>query len=685
MSSSILNIGVQALNANQTALSYVGQNIANVNTEGYSRQTVHFGTQDPPILGVGVKDINRVTDDFLIRQVWSDTANFSSNEAFSEKIALLDSMLVSESTSLSAGMDDYFAALQQVVDDPLFIANRELFLAEASTLANSFNDFVTKLRAQTDTINTEIRSMTDTVNSITQNIADLNVQISVLEASGQNSNELQDRRDLLVKELSGYVSTNVISQDGITFNVMMSNGQALVVGSTAARLQVRTSESDPTQVDIYMMNGFGAETRVTDQVGNGAIGGLIRYRDEALQPAINEVGRLAVVFSETMNEQHKKGMDLNGDMGENLFRDIQTGDVTANAQNKSLTTRASVSFYDVTELTASDYQLEITGDDSFVIVRLSDGERIESADLTDLNTLPADEQTLAQSGVYRRDSNALSISLDGITIRLDGQTPVGDSYLVQPTRSAAQRMGVEITNPKMLALASPLRVEPATTNSGNAEVSSVEIGGAQSSSALREGVTVSLELVFNADGSFSLFDTRDSDDPQRVELLDADGNPVTSLPYAPGEPIAFRLAGSAAGQQAGELDSYDFRVTLEKQPNPGDRFIIERNTNGYSDNTNALAMSNLQNAELVNGFSYQDTYGQMLAKVGTQASTAEIALNSSQSILQASENALQSVAGVNLDEEAANLVKFQQAYTASAQLITAYQTIFDSLITAVRR
>ncbi|WP_027855806.1 flagellar hook-associated protein FlgK [Marinobacterium litorale] len=672
MSSSILNIGVQALNANKTALSYVGQNIANVNTEGYSRQTVQMTPQDPPLLGVQVNDISRVTDKFLVTQVWSDTSSFNSNEAFSEKIALLDNMLVSESTSLSSSMDSYFASLQQVVDDPLYIANRELFLAEAQSLSNSFNDFDDKLRAQTDVINTEIRSMIDSVNAVASNIASLNVQIGTLESSGQNSNELQDKRDLLVKELSSYLTTNVISPDGgRTYNIIMGDGQPLVIGSGSANLQVRNSDEDPTKLDIYMTNDSGVDAKVTNQLGEGAVGGLVNYRDNVLQPTISEVGRLALVFSETMNAQHRKGMDLNGDFGEDLFADIRKGDITAHADNKNLTARANVGFYDVSALTASDYTLEITGVDSFSIVRKSDGARFSSSEFTDISTLAPEDQTLAADNVYEWDGDDLSVSLDGMTVRLVSDTPlaIGDTYLVQPTRSAAQKMDVEITNPRMLALASPLRVEPSTTNSGNAEISGITITNAEDTSALRrDTVTLPLELVFNApaaDGepaTYTVYDVSDPDDPQVF-------NEMEGLEYVPGEAIFFE----------------DYEITIVNDPQPGDRFTIEKNVDGYSDNTNALAMSDLQNEPRVEGFSYQDTYGQMLAWVGTQASTAQIAYESSKSVLSASENALQSVSGVNLDEEAANLVKYQQAYAASAQMISAYQTIFDSLISAVRR
>lgn len=668
MSSSILNIGVQALNANQTALSYVGQNIANVNTEGYTRQTVQMGTQQPPILGVQVTDIQRMTDMFLVNQVWSDTSVLSSNEAFSEKIAQLDKMLVSDSTSLSTSMDSYFASLQQVVDDPLFIANRELFLAEADSLANAFQDFDRKLHSQTDLINTEIRSAAERVNSITKNIADLNVKISTLDASGQSSNELQDERDRLIKDLSQYVTTKVTSQDGVSYNVMIGTGQPLVVGNTAARLDVKKSAEDPTQVDIYMTNGTGVEAKITDQLGAGAIGGLVRYRDQVLQPTINEVGRLAIVFSDTMNEQHRKGMDLNGDIGQDLFTPIYEGQVTGHADNKNQSVRAHVGFYDVQALTGSDYRFEQTGINDFRLTRLSDGQRLSMSDLTEVSS--ADQ--LDQSGVYYRDpaNGMLSVSLDGMTFNLRGDPVIGDSYLIQPTRNGGGMMETELTNPKMLALASPLRVESSTTNTGNAEVSLVNVTSAKDTSPLRKGTAeLPLEIVFNApdaDGNitYNVYMNADSDNP-----IIYDG--MENLLYADGVPVAF------------EQDGYE--ITFDNQPNPGDRFTIEFNKDGYSDNANALAMSDLQNQSLVNGFSYQDTYGQMLAKVGTQASTAEIAYSSSKAVLQSSENALQSIAGVNLDEEAANLVKLQQAYSAAAQLISAYQTIFDSLISAVRR
>jgi flagellar hook-associated protein 1 FlgK len=253
---------------------------------------------------------------------------------------------------------------------------------------------------------------------------------------------------------------------------------------------------------------------------------------------------------------------------------------------------------------------------------------------------------------------------------LAGDAGIGDSYLIQPTRSGGRLMGTEITNPRLLALASPLRVEPASTNTGNAELANISLTSSLPTSNLRTGnAELPLEIVFNApdaDGNitYSVYSNVASGMPEIYESME-------NLVYVEGEPIV--------------IARDDYELTFNNQPNPGDRFTIEFNTDGYSDNSNALAMSDLQSQTLVNGFSYQDTYGQLLAKVGTQASSANISFASSKSVLTASENALQSVAGVNLDEEAANLVKYQQAYSAAAQLISTYQSIFDSLIGAVRR
>jgi len=677
MSSGLLSIGTQALNANSSALAYTGQNISNVNTDGYSRQRINFATQEPPILGVKIQDIQRITDQFLVEQVWRDQSALSSSEQQAKKIELLDKLMVSDTTNLSAAMDNYFTSLQGAVDDPLFIANRQLMLAEASALVSTFQNFDSRLEEQLTALTTEARSISSSINSITTNLAALNVRIGSLASSGQNYNSLLDERDQLINDLSRYVSVDVLSSDGgITKTVVLSNGEPLVSSGQAARLAIADGNPDPSQIQVQLFRGTSGSD-ITDLLGQGELGGLFTYRDEILQPARNEIGRIALVFTETMNEQHRKGIDLNGLMGQDLFTPIKEGLYSAKTTNQTTTLSTTrLSYYDVSELTASDYELEITGLDTFRIKRLSDGVIFDSTDMSARNSasdVPTDVPS--QGSVFiDSNSNTLSVALDGFVFKLDsaGTPKKGDLFLLQPTINGSRNIDLAVTNPASLALASPLRVTPADSNDGNAELQMIEILNGGTTSALRPGqLDQPVEIVFNSpiDGvyTYNIYDMSDSANPLLIDGLE-------NLTYTSGEPIVFT---DSVGQEL-------YQITLRNLPKAGDRFLIEFNTDGVSDNSNVLAMANLQNVETVKGFSYQNAYGQLLAKVGTQANVVKVSLMANQSVLASSESALESVRGVNLDEEAAKLIQYQQAYTASTRLITAYQDIFDSLISAVR-
>ena len=677
MSSSLLNIGTQALSANQSALAYTGQNIANVNTEGYSRQRINFETQDPPILGVAIQDVQRITDQFLVQQVWRDQSALSSAEQQSKKVALLDKLMVSESTNLSVAMDDYFAALQRAVDDPLFVANRQLFLAEAESLVATFRNFDQRLSEQQTALTTEARSMVTSLNNTLSNIAQLNSKISSLASSGQNYNALIDERDQLVRELSSYVSVDVVSSDGgITTSILLANGEPLVSSGRSANLAIRDGNPDPLDIQVVLNRG-NVQADVTDLLGAGSLGGLFTYRDEILQPARNEIGRLAMVFTETMNEQHRKGMDLDGRMGEDLFTPIPEAQAYASASNKTQGVSTKLLVTNATSLTASNYEVEITGRDSFRVKRLSDGLYFDSKDMND-----GLQDEVGENGAFARTGTGttqrLTIQLEGFTFTLgSSETPkTGDRFLLKPTETGARQIGLAITNPESLALASPLRVTPAAGNDGNAQVVSIEVLNASDTSPMRPGqLEPPVELVFNAlytdeEGkpvqTFSVYDISDAQNPVPIEGME-------NLNYVSGMPIEFFANGQAL-----------YQLTLANAPKPGDRFTIEYNTDGYSDNTNALALANLQRTETANGYNYQDAYGQLLATVGTQANSVQVSYMANQAVLNASEDALESVRGVNLDEEATKLIQYQQAYTASTRLITAYQDLFDSLISAVR-
>ena len=658
--SSLLNIGTQALTANQSALSYTGQNIANVNTEGYSRQRVNFETQQPPILGVAIQDVQRITDQYLVDQVWRDQSAYSSTEQQAEKMALLDKLMVTESTNLSSALDSYFNAMQRMVDDPLYIANRQLFIAEAESLVGTFQTFDQRLLEQQTAVATEARSMVSSVNAITDSLARLNVQISKTAYSGQNYNSLIDERDQLIKELSSYVSIDVVTSDNITTNVLLANGEPLVSAGRAATLTIRDGDPNPAQIDVVLSRG-NSQTAITELLGEGALGGLFSYRDEVLEPVRAEIGRIAIVLSTTMNEQHRQGMDLDGNLGVDLFAPIkEVNDVYAVQNNTTAGVSTNLRITDAAQLTGSDYEIEVVGPDQLRVKRLSDGVFFDASQMDSYTT------------DYGTNSQTITLELEGFTFALtSSETPrVGDRYLLQPTVSGTRLMDFQLRNPNMLALASPIRIEPANTNQGNAELTSIEVLNYSDQSPLRsKSLEPPVEIVFNAPegDTFTVYDMSDPSDPQ---VFDGMADQI----YTAGEPIVINdIFGNPL-----------YQLTLTNQAKPGDRFVIDYNTDGVSDNKNALALANLQTAETSQSKSYQDAYGQLLAKVGTQANVISVAFSANATVLAASEEALESVRGVNLDEEATKLIQYQQAYVASTRLITAYQDLFDSLISAVR-
>jgi len=455
--------------------------------------------------------------------------------------------------------------------------------------------------------------------------------------------------------------------------VLLANGEPLVSSGRAATLSVRDGNPNPAQIDIVLSRG-NSEAEITGLLGDGALGGLFTYRDDVLEPVRAEIGRLAIVLTHTMNEQHRQGMDLDGNMGTDLFSPIKKGNFYGSNTNETAVLNANLYFYDPTQLTGSDYEVEIVGVNQVQIKRLSDGRYIDPVYVTPTDF--ANQSEVPTLGRYTVDTagskQVMTIQLEGFTFTLSStEIPkTGDLFLLQPTVSGSRDMNLALTNPKMLAMASPLRVTPAATNGGNAELVSIEVLDYSGSSPLRAGeLAPPVEIVFNAPdaSAFTVYNISDPLNPQVYKSM-------SDIAYTPGESIVIE---TLANQPL-------FQVTLNNTAKPGDRFAIEYNTDGYSDNRNAVALAALQQQETALNKSYQDAYGQLLAKVGTQANSIAVGYSANRTVLAASEDALESVRGVNLDEEATKLIQYQQAYTASTRLITAYQDLFDSLISAVR-
>lgn len=675
MAFNLLNIGSQALLANKTALSTVGQNIANASTEGYSRQEANFvsvvGRQ-----GTYIQDIDRATNQFVVQQYWSDLASFSSLNLQDSLTSQTDNLLATSSTNMSAALDTYFQAMQNVVDDPTSTANRELFIAEADSLTDRFNSLYANLNAQNDAVNATMTVAAENLSDYTKSVAQLNDQITYLKGVDQPVNELLDQRDVLVNQIAEIVDINVVEQ-GDSYNIFIGNGQPLIVGQAVSDIEIRQGDPDPTQPELYIMQS-GSQINITQQVSGGVLGGVKEFRNEVLNPALNELGRIALALADETNTQHNKGLDLNNELGGDVFSDINStaamqSRVAADSQNLSSVKSAYVQIDSVSELTVDDYLFKIANDDTLVLKRLPTESVIN---LTQVATASA-----VVDGTYYLDSGTgvLKAKLDGIDVEITGNSylAVGDEFLVQPTRNQASLIESVISDPRQLALANPVSVTTNPNNNGTA-VASVEVVNPKSTIfsdiASTGQLKPPIEIVFTQNGTVMQYTIYDISNPDSPKALDLDGDLTNEVVYTSGDVI--KIDGVAING----IEMNGIEITIAGEPRVGDRFTFDFNKDGISDNRNALALSEIQDKKILSNGSMQDHYAGLIEKIGSRAAAGQINLIASESVLQSTQSTLASIIGVNLDEEAARLVQYQQAYSASAQLITTSQTLFDTLL-----
>jgi flagellar hook-associated protein 1 FlgK len=647
---SILSIGISALNANRQALDTTGHNIANVNTEGYSRQTVDFATRQPDFTAIGylgngvdVSNITRQYDQFISSQVRASQSVTSELQAYYKGASQLDSLVADADVGIQPTMQNFFDAMQTLADDPTSVSARQLFLAEAESMVDRFHYFETQFESARNSLNNQIQASVTEINGLAEDIASINRDISI--SYGSAPNDLLDKRDQLVNELSKLVDIQVLEQTDGAYNVFIGKGQPLVMAYDAATLTTQPSELDPSNLDIALEFSFGTQV-VTDQLSGGSIGGMLRYREEILDPAQNRLGLVALGLANDLNAQHQLGLDLDGLAGTAMFAS-GTVNVLEPAGNGSSIT---VDYNDIGQLTASDYELTYDGTD-FILKNLTDGST----------------QTLA-AGLNTVDGLDITIDATGAT--------AGDTFLIQPTRNAAASLDLLISDARRLAAASPLQVSPATDAAGNAlNTGDANITQPANSSTTGLPLAANMQLVYDAAaGGFNIINGPAA--PNDFIAYDAtDPTVIIGVNYpTTGNPTQFDAFGGLS-------------FSISGVPDDGDTFVIGNNTSGSSDNRNALSMVDLQTTDTLFGgtATYNEAYAQMVSDVGSKTHHAELNLSAQESLLQRTQEAMQEVSGVNLDEEAAKLIQYQQAYQASAQVISTASTLFDTLLNAVRR
>jgi len=675
----LLSIGLSGLAASKTQLSITGHNITNVNTPGYSRQDATQATRSPQFSGAGyigsgtsLVDIRRTYSEFLTSQLRSSTSLNSDVEAYKSQIDQLDSLLAGTTTGITPSLQKFFSALQTAAEDPANIPARQLVLAEAEGLSRRFNTVYDRLSEQNNFTNKQMSAVTDQVNRLAGSIGSLNNAIAIAAANGKQPNDLLDARDEAVRQLSGYIGVTVVPQDDSSFNIFIGSGQPLVVGSTVAQLEVVPGQGDPNRHEVQFISG-GSRQGITSQISGGELGGLIRYREEVLDSTMNSLGRLALAVSDQVNTQLGQGLDLKGQVGSALFGDYNDpalAKLRVNAFAGNSNAQPVLNITGTSVLTTSDYLMEYDGG-GYKVRRLSDNQLMTVAENP--------SGTLSITDKNGRDQ--------GFQVVLGTPAPAaGDKFTLQPTRRGASDIKTTLDQADQLAFAAPVRAESNLQNAGTGAIGQPDMISGPSPISIP-----ALQGVFGSSGATLTFT-----DPGTVTITGGTAqfrnvDSSTSPPTVTYSSTATIQPGQKNSLVVGDAN-HQFEFSLSGTPKDGDRFSMAFNQGGVSDNRNALKLVDLQTKQTVgvdaavngSGFSFTDGYGELVERVGTLTAQARMDSDATGSILKQATDNRDSLSAVNLDEEAANLIKFEQYYNASAQIIQVARSLFDTLISTFR-
>jgi flagellar hook-associated protein 1 FlgK len=630
MSGGIFSIGTSALNAAYAALRTAGNNVANANTPGYTRQVAVLTPQVGTLLGgnyigqgVAVTDIRRVYNDFLTQAAHQAQAQSSQADARYLQLSQVANLFADPETGVGAAVDQFFRAVQDLTQRPADPAARQALLSAANMMTARFNDVGERLQEFRQNTDQQVRLEIDAVNRTTREIAELNDRIALAQGAGRSANDLLDRRDTALRKLNESIRVTTVTQDDGAVNVFLGNGQPLVVGNRASQLGMQIDPVDPQELQIGVRSSTGALMPVdVSDTGGGRIAGLLQFRSLDLPVVENELGRLATTLAAQFNTQHRLGNDRNGQPGGDFFAPM-TGTAFAAGNNGNPATTVSLAFVDTAQLQASDYRVQYNAG-SYTLTRMSDGMQWTSA--------------------------TPSFTQDGLSITLAGTPPGnGDVFVIQPLRGASRAFDTSITQTSQIAAANPVMSTVPSTNTGSVTVADLSVVGPTRYPALTNATTI----TFTAPNTYTI----------------SDG--VTTLAgqtYTPGTAIAFN----------------GWSLTLQGTPAAGDTLAIGANVGGIGDNRNAIRLSQLQNAALVDGGQLAGVIGAVIARVGGETQSAQLFSAAQKTILDDALTAESSVAGVNLDEEASRLMQFQQQYQAAAKVIATAKVIFEEILSIGR-
>lgn len=665
MGSGMLSVGITGIRAAQMGMESTQHNIANANTPGYSRQYIQQTAGIPRLTGAGyfgsgtnVDTVRRAYDKYLTQQVQAAQTNASESAAQLAKLSQIDNMLGDPSSGLAPALQDFFTGVQQVAANPTLVSARQSMLASSQTMVARFNALSERLGELYDGVNGEITSELSLINLYAAQIGDINGQITRAEAAtSQPPNDLLDLRDQLVADLNKHVKVSTVEDSIGNFNVFVGNGLQLVVGNVVNSLVPVTSSLDPERIVVGFKGQSGAVQELPESlVEGGALGGLMAFRRTALDDATNTLGQIAASLALTFNAQHALGQDLQGlnatspsgsgfqadyfnISGPKVFKGSTTAaDVTASFLPVS-GNPVSGNFY--TNLTGSDYKLRSDGT-NLTLTRLSDNTSWTAGSVAALNT---------------------AIAGEGFSVA--GAPTANVDYLIEPTRDIARNITLNpyiAADTKRIAAAAPSTTTLATTNTGSLKVTQGQVASGYALTGLP------LTFTFNSTtGQYTY-----------------PGGATVTGTYANGSTASSTtaIARVSAGQELTRLTVNGISVDISGLPANGDTFTIAANLNGVADSRNAVKLAALQTQSTMESgkATFQASYASLVSGVGSVTRQVKLTGESQQALLKQNELARSAVSGVNLDEEAANLIKYQQAYQASARALDISSKLFDTLL-----
>ncbi|MCQ8877386.1 flagellar hook-associated protein FlgK [Pseudoalteromonas shioyasakiensis] len=678
MSSNLFDIASSGIYANTQLLQTTSKNIANVNTEGYVRERTEFTTMIDNQVGRG--ETYRLLNEFAQKQLNRDTSSKAFFDQFISEANRVDTLFSEESNSLSTSINSFFNNVQESLNQPSSSVARSLVMSDAQNLIDQMDRLSGIVADQQTIVNDQLEIFSDEANNLIQAISELNSQIATVDGTSRESGSsaLYNERDKAIKDLSELVDIETLDGPNGTKQIYMGTGQALVMENGTFNLFSLNGDPDPNfkELRLDVDGGKAVPLELDTSKLKGKIGGLLAFRDDILVPAQNQLGQIGLSLADAFNQQNHLGMDADGELGGDIFQ-IPTVDAFAYKDNvSSASMKATVEPGQGNNLPASDFIVKYSAANTVEIYPVDNkGQVLLDASGNEVFTTAAVDT--ATGKVNLKDNIPANDGLDlfGLEITLDmGNLPsVDDQYMIKLSSQASTSLELATDRPEDIALASPIRTASDIDNYGNASISAGTITDVSS---------FSNNPINLPNGDITIQKTAEPD-----EYTVSDGS--NSVVFNGSPPIEGVLEAAGGG-----FENYGFDFDIEGTPALGDTFTVEANKDGFDDNRNGLLLADLQSSKIVrqnvmgnttnNHETLNKSYSGLVSDIGVITSQAQTNQEAFTALAEQSEAWYESLSGVNLDEEAANLLRFQQSYAASAQVLTAARSIFDTLLNAAR-